>query len=315
MGAIRPDPTPTTMAASAEQLEVERARTRVHRDLRDGNPAQALSSAEQFLRLSPRHPGAWYLLCLALSANERYAEAEVAARSGLTYDADHAPLWFSFGELAHRAGNLELAHHCYRRCATLDPEASLPWARAAVVLHAMRRCGAALRACRQARDRGYPDVAELDDLERGIRERTLGSCRRSGVPLLWPAAAALVGVLGWTMARTPPAEPAIASPQIAPAQAVQGPVPAPFAAAGPIAPIPADAAQEGSVVDTGSAPGGRQPVPASGVDRSAGHNPACALMEGEWVEAGRGGQPVDPVSIPSGDCPPVGLIVPLAFTR
>lgn len=189
---------------AAVPAEFERLVAGVTACLRDGRTADALSFAERTVRHFPRSPASWQQLALALSALGRYADAETAVRSGLTYDPGHVPLWSTLAELARRDRRLDLARHCYRRAAALDPTAPLPWAGTAAVLHDLRRSGPALRACRKARALGHPDPAELLELERRITATLprlplspkLPRSRRARIPLQWPAAFAVAAALG-----------------------------------------------------------------------------------------------------------------------
>lgn len=183
---------------SATSLDLELAHTRVHRLLRNGRSLEAATLAEQTIRHFPRSPDAWHLLAVASDAAGRDAEAEVAARAGLTYAVDHPGLWLTLGDVAGGTDRPNLAARCYRRAADLDTQNSLPWVRTALVLRGQQRYARALRACRRARTRGHPDPDELHVLEERIRELAAGSRRRIGVARLWPAAAALVlGTAGW----------------------------------------------------------------------------------------------------------------------
>lgn len=87
--------------------------------LREGRTADALALAERAVLDLPRHPAAWHQLALALSAAGRYADAENAVRSGLTYDAANGPLWSTFADLARLDRRPDLARYCNARATAL----------------------------------------------------------------------------------------------------------------------------------------------------------------------------------------------------
>ncbi len=293
----------------------------------DGLPANALAVAERSVRDVPQSPRSWHQLALALVAAGRYAEAEAAVRSGLTYDTRHAQLWLTFGDLARHDRRLDLARYCYRRAGALDPSAPLPWAGTALVLHDLGRGSHALRACRKARDLGHRDPVELHELERritaslpGPRPRSRPQPRPQPRPLAklrlqLPAAFVVAGALaGAALANLAPHDPT-SKPASATGRTVPGD--APMAVE-----VPGEAGEPGpSTGDDGApAPVRRAAWASADVLRIASARPPARTTGG-----GRGSSAASPSSIadlftepsstPSGPHPDLAPAVLVALHR
>jgi Flp pilus assembly protein TadD len=177
-----------------------------------GRLSAAVATAESAVRRRPHDPDTWRNLATALSADSRDAEAEIAVKSGLAYDAKDPHLWCTLGELRQRAGRFAEARHCYRRARALDPAAPAPWAGLARAQHGLGHTDKAWRTCQAARARGSVD-ADLEAVEHQLASSSPEDPRYRRHRVLWPALIVVLAALGWglsavsSQASAPPASP------------------------------------------------------------------------------------------------------------